>query len=44
MAPTPGPYLRGRACPEPSVCLGPSAQTEPGQVAGLSAPRVSQIP
>lgn len=34
----PGPYLSGGACPEPSVCLSPSVQTEPSQVAGLSAP------
>lgn len=42
--PMPGPYLSGRAYHKPSVCLGPSVQTEPSQVAGLSAPWVPQIP
>lgn len=44
MGPMPGSYLSLRACAEPSVCLGPSVQTEPSQVAGLSAPQVPQIP
>lgn len=44
IGPMPGPYLSGRACHKPSVCLGPSVQTEPSQVAGLSAPWVPQIP
>lgn len=44
VGPMPGPYLNGRACHKPSVCLGPSVQTEPSQVTGLSAPWVPQIP
>lgn len=39
-----GAYLSGRVCSEPSFCHSPSVDTEPSQVAGISASWFPQIP